>query len=85
MKLKNGYKLVEHKDYFTVLSPNGNEIKSFNLSKYAAFLWNCLMKEDLSNNELLNRLLDEFQISTVLALGEIDTLIKKCKENGILE
>lgn len=84
MKLKNGYSLIEYKDYFTVVSPN-NKIEAFSLSKYGAFLWNCLTREDLSNTELLNRLLDAFQISTVLALGEIDTFIKNCKENGILD
>ncbi len=85
MKLKNGYTLVENGDYFTVLSPDGSEIKSFNLNKYSAFLWNCLKDAELSSTELLNRLLAAFPISTVLGLGEIDTFIKKCKENGILE
>ena len=85
MKLKNGYTLIEYEDYFKVLSPDGTQIRDFNLSKYGAFLWNCVNECDLSNTELLNKLLDAFQISTVLALGEIDTFIKKCKENGILE
>ena len=85
MKLKNGYTLISHDDYFTILKPDETEIKSFTLSKYSAFLWECLSKEDLSNTELLNRLLDEFQISIVLGLGEIDTFIKNCKENEILE
>ncbi|MBQ4119414.1 MAG: PqqD family protein [Clostridia bacterium] len=85
MKLKNGYTLVEKEDYFTVLAPDGSEIKSFNLNKYSVFLWNCIEKENLTSTELLNRLLAIFPISTVLGLGEIDTFIKKCKENGILE
>ncbi len=85
MKLKNGYTLVEHCDYYSVLSPDGGEIKSFNLDKYSAFMWNSLENTELSSTELLNRLLAAFPISTVLALGEIDSFIKKCKENGILE
>ncbi len=85
MRLKNGYTLIEYDDLFKVLSPNGTQIENLNLSKYGAFLWNCVNESDHSNSELLNKLLTEFQISTVLALGEIDTFIKKCKENGILE
>ena len=85
MKLKNGYTLIEIDGSFKVLSPDNAQINDFDLSEYGAFLWHCLNKSELSNAELLNKLLDAFQISTVLALGEIDTFIKKCKENGILE
>ena len=85
MKLKPDYTLKKIDDCFSVTAPNSESIKPFNLSKYQVFLWNSLKNEDLTSSELLNRLLNEFEISTVLALGEIDTFIKKCKENGILE
>ncbi len=85
MKLKNGFKLKKYEDFYTVLDSQDNEIKSFHLTEFGAFIWDVLSKENLSNSELLNRLLNNFEISTVLALGEIDTFIKKCKENGIFE
>ncbi len=81
MKLKNGYSLVKHDDSY-IIEPLK---KTVVLSDIGVFLWNKTINKDLSNSELLDLLLNNFEISTVLALGEIDTFIKKCKENGILE
>ncbi len=85
MKLKSGYKINTYNDIYTVSNSDGNEIKNFHLSKFGAFLFRCSQKENLSSAQMLDKLLAEFEISTVLALGEIDTFIKKCKENGIFE
>ncbi len=85
MKLKSGYIIKLKEDLYTVYGPNNTELKNFHLSKFGAFLFECTQKENLTNNQLLDKILSSFDISTVLALGEIDTFIKKCKENGIVE
>ena len=85
MKIKNGYTLIENNEEFFVKSPTGNIIPSIHLSKISSFLWKEATKSNISSSDMLNLLLKEFEISTVLALGEIDTFIKILKENEILE
>lgn len=85
MKLKNGYNLLAQNEGYIICS-NGKPLENrVVLSEIGAFLWKSIEQTDLSNNEMLTLLLDNFQISTVLALGEIDTFIKRMKENGIFE
>ncbi len=81
MKLKSSYNLIKQNDTY-IIEPI---MKTANLSEIGVFLWNILKDKDLNNAELLNLLLENFEISTVLALGEIDTFIKSMKENGIIE
>ncbi len=38
-----------------------------------------------TKSEMLNALLDNFEISTVLALGDIDVFLRTMRENGIIE
>ena len=63
--------------------------KDFNstifLTDTAAYLWNLLKNQNVSKEQMLHGLLDNFDISTVLALNDIDIFIKTLKENGILE
>lgn len=86
MRIKKGYQLVsENNGYNYIASANRQFDHPVVLSKIGTFLWQATEKEDLSATQLLEKLLDNFQISTVLALGEIDNFVKICKENGIFE
>ena len=44
-----------------------------------------LSEKDVTKAEMLDGLLKNFNISTVLALGDIDIFIRTMKENGIIE
>ena len=55
------------------------------LTQTAVCLWEMICKGDVTKEQLLNGLLEKFDISTVLALSDIDIFIKTLKENGILE
>ncbi|MBQ3548018.1 MAG: hypothetical protein IJA44_06060 [Clostridia bacterium] len=48
------------------------------------FLWSLSQSREISKQQMLDEVLQKFEISTVLALGEIDTFIKKLKEFGII-
>ena len=85
MKIKNGYKLIPHNEEFLVCFRDEKPLQTLCLSKIGAFLWEKVSENDISSTQMLDLLLDEFEISTVLALGEIDTFIKSMKENGIFE
>lgn len=81
MKIKNGCNLIKNNDNYIIEPIN----KTVSLGEVGLFLWDTLTIMDCSNAELLSLLLEKFDISTVLALGEIDSFIKLMKENGILE
>lgn len=85
MKIKNCYKLIPHNEEFLVCFRDEKPLQALHLSKIGAFLWEKVSENDISSTQMLDLLLDEFEISTVLALGEIDTFIKSMKENGIFE
>lgn len=88
MKIKSGFELVDRSGQ-KVIVYKGSEKIPFNqtivLSETATFLWNFLKKGEATKAQCLNALIESFDISTVLALGDIDTFVKTLKANGILE
>ena len=48
------------------------------------FLWKLSKSREVTKAQMLDETLSSFDISTVLALGEIDYFIKKMKEYGII-
>ncbi len=88
MRIKDGFKLVNMQGQNTVVLNNGKSV-SFNntivLTDTAAFLWKMLENGNPTKKEMLNALLRNFDISTVLALSDIDIFLRTMRENGILE
>ncbi len=86
MKIKKGYSIIKVDGQYVVTSDNGQLIKdTIILDEISLFLWNELKQREISKNEMLDLLLAQFEISTVLALGEIDRFVRVLKENGIIE
>lgn len=88
MRIKDGFKLENMQGQNTVVLNNGKS-HSFNntivLTDTAAFLWKMLENGNPTKKEMLNELLRNFDISTVLALSDIDIFLRTMRENGILE
>ena len=77
VKTVNGHTVIINcDDNTTVGTVNFNEIKTF--------LWDITKENNLTKQAMLDATLKKFDISTVLALGEIDGFIKKLKELGII-
>ena len=88
MKIKNGFELVNRDGQNVVVAKKGSGATTDNyivLTDTASFLWRLLSENDVSKAQMLDALLDNFNISTVLALGDIDIFIRTMKENGIIE
>lgn len=88
MKIKSGYelKIVSGKYIVTHNGVASGELdNSIVLADTAVFLWNFLKENDATKTEMLNALIENFDISTVLALGNIDVFVRTMKENGIIE
>jgi len=84
VRIKCGYELVEHNGQFFV-SEIDNASKQMAVSEYSAFLWKLLNERPVTKSQMLECLLDKFNISTVLALGEIDNFLRMLRKNEIVE
>lgn len=85
VRIKDGFSLKNFEGQYTVVSDNGELENTIVLTDTALFLWNLLKTREVSKTDMLNALLDNFDISTVLALGDIDVFLRTMKENGIIE
>ena len=88
MKIKDGFELVNRSGMNVVIRKTEDKDAPFNaitLTETAVFLWNLLKEKDVTKTEMLGALIENFEISTVLALGDIDVFVRTMKENGIIE
>lgn len=84
MRIKDGFELVNHDGQSFVINTD-NVKKEIHLSKFGLFLWKLLKGKEVSKSKMLNELLSAFDISTVLALGEIDLFLRTMRESEIIE
>jgi hypothetical protein len=87
MIIKQGFMLREVAGNFVVVAI-GEASKKFNgvinLNESGAFLWKQLTKE-VTKEQLLEALLNEYDVSEEIAKNDIDKFINKLKEADILE
>ena len=83
LRIKSGYSIIQVDGQCIIQGQNIKE--TIILDEISLFLWDALKQKEISKNEMLNLLLEKFEISTVLALGEIDKFVRVLKENGIIE
>ena len=71
-----------------VLAPVGQEIKSFNgvavMNEMCAFVWEKL-QSDVSGQELLSAILDEYDTDEATASEDLDVLLRKMRAMGVIE
>ena len=88
MKIKDGFNLKSENGE-NIIVHDKNIIHDFNstivLTESSALLWNLLKNQNATKEQMLHHLLKNYDISTVLALSDIDIFIRILKENGILE
>ncbi len=89
MKMKTGFDLtVQDGINFIIYSGDNKDVDfstTIELDEHTAFLFKCLKQGEKTKEQLLSCLLDEYDISTVLALNDIDIFVKILKQNGIIE
>ena len=87
MKAKSGFVLRNVVDEF-ILMPTGDNIGQFNgtvlLNEVSAFVWEKLQNA-MSREDLLNAVLDEFDVEKAAASADLDTLLKTLLEFGVIE
>ena len=74
MHIKDGFTVKNLQGQMTVVAEKGID-NTIVLTETALFLWKMLENGNPTKSEMLNALLDNFEISTVLALGDIDVFL----------
>lgn len=73
---------------YYVAVPVGETSKNFHgmvkLNETGAFLWNLLAKEDLTEEDVVERLLGEYDVSREIAERDVHRVMELLRENGIL-
>ena len=86
MKVKSGYILREVAGNYIVVAV-GDEAMDFNglitTNETGAFLWNKL-SNDISENDLVSAMLDEYEIDQETAAADISAFLLKLKEAELL-
>lgn len=87
MKIKGTYILREVTG-MKIVVPVGKTTADFSgmitLNDTGAFLWQQL-EQEISREELIARLLDEYEVSAEKAAVDVDAFLNKMKENGLVE
>ena len=86
MKMKNGFEIVKIVDDY-MLVPVGDQMEQFNgtvvLNEVSAFLLE-KMKDDITEEELLKYVIDEYDVDEERARKDIADTIKQMIEIGIV-
>ncbi|MFP4479164.1 MAG: PqqD family protein [Candidatus Izemoplasmatales bacterium] len=88
MKIKKDF-IIKTIGEDIVVVPVKDQAVRFNgiitLNNTGKFLFDLLQKEDLEKEEIVQILLDKYDVEEELAVSDIDMFINKCKENGLLD
>lgn len=86
MKIKDGFLIRKVASQYVVM-PCNNDI-NFNgmisLNESGAFLFN-LLKENITKDDMLQAMLNEYDVSKEQALKDIDKFIKVLQDNNLLD
>ncbi len=87
MKAKDGFVLRNVVDEYMIM-PTGANIGEFDgavvLNEVSAFLWEKL-QSSVTREELLNALLEEYDVPKDIAERDLDALLKRFDEYGLIE
>ena len=88
MKIKSGFVLEKVGGAYLAVAV-GSRTKDFNglvrMNGTGAFLWGLLADKDMTSEELLAKVLSEYEVAEEQARGDIAAFEKTLRDNGILE
>lgn len=87
MKIRDGFELIKRDGQNLIVYTKDDMVfnDAITLNETMAFLWKCIKNGCTTKERLLDLLLNKYDISTVLALNDIDIFVKTLNQNGILD
>jgi hypothetical protein len=87
MRIKQDYVLKQIGEDIIIV-PIKNEAIRFNgiitVNKTAKFMFLTLQAEDLSSEELIKRVMNNYEVDETIAKRDVLAFIEKCQKNGLL-
>lgn len=87
MRLKSGFVLEEVGGTFLAVAvgERAEELKALiKLNSTGAFLWKILAQRDVSEDELAEALLEEYEVTPEVAKSSVQSFVKAISEGGLL-
>ena len=88
MKIKSGFVIEKVGTSFLAVAV-GERAAEFSsmvrLNSTGAFLWNCLAEEELTFDELVDKVLSTYDVPRDVVLSDVIAFEKILRDNGILE
>ena len=88
MKIKSGFVIEAVGDGYLAVAV-GDRADEFTglvrMNSTGAFLWKLIEENDLSKEELLKKVLEEYEVDEALARADIDKFEHQLRDGGILE
>ena len=85
MKIKNGFVLEKVGTGYLAVAV-GERARDVRMNGTGAFLWGLLADKDMTREELLEKVLSEYEgVTSEQALADITAFENKLRENGIIE
>ena len=88
MKIKDGFVLEQVGNTYLAVAVGGRADSFSGLVRMngtGAFLWNLMVEQDITREELLDKLLATYEVSKDVALADIIAFETKLRDGGILE
>ncbi len=88
MKIKDGFVIEKVGDGYLAVAVGGRAEEFAGLVKMnstGAFLWKLIEKESLTAEELLEKILSEYEVDEGVAKADIADFEKQLREAGVLE
>lgn len=88
MKIKDGFVLEEVGGSYLAVAV-GDRTNSFTglvrLNSTGAYLWNILAEEDVTRDELIDKMLSTYEVEREVVERDVDAFCNKLIDNGIIE
>lgn len=88
MKIKDGFTLRQICGEYIVVGEGLAQVnfnKLLTLNETAAFLWKEIAGKEFSKEDLVNLLLDNYEVSAEVALKDVDKLLETWIKEGVAE
>lgn len=88
MKIKEGFELKEIADRFVAIPTHENVVDFSSvimLNETSAFMWNLLEETDMTEDELTQKLLSEYDVDEKTAVSDVSDFIAELKKAEVLE
>lgn len=88
MKIKSGFVLEEVGGAYLAVAvgERAEEMRVLiKLNSTGAFLWNMISDEDMSEDTLVDKMIENYGIDLALAKRDVNNFVAKLKEGGLLD